>query len=92
MDTPIPIPKIVSSVILYLKNNGHKCCKYDETINKLEWCHEDICTSRTSYINKKTLDNASELIKKGHSCILFTGKSPIEIKWCGNEPCSGKNI
>ncbi len=86
------MPKIVKKVINFLETEGHKCYMYDTRKKQLDWCNEDICRSvinmeRMEKMQEEQMKFGRELTEKGHTCVGYAESYPVQICWCGNEPC-----
>jgi hypothetical protein len=86
------IPVITKKLMEFLEKNGHICQTYNISSNKLEWCNSDICKEilvRNSMeeLQKKQENFIKELEQKNHTCIQILESYPMQVQWCGKNPC-----
>lgn len=89
-----PIPQIVQDVQSFLKSREHTCAMFNLSKEKLTWCCKDECEvvkmqKQMDEEQQKQEDFASELVNKGHHCVVTLESYPVQIQWCKQEPCIG---
>lgn len=88
----IAIPTITKKLMEVLKKNGHTCQTYNSTSNKLEWCNLDVCRTTTMRNSmeekqKKQEEFIEELNNGNHTCVRILESYPVQVQWCGVNPC-----